>query len=215
MLSKRAAKKKASNSQGFGGGGSDSGLDARDTDTGSEDLSPAPPGLSTVPDEATLRAEFAKRGIVPPSTSKPTSSREEDVNVDYADSAQTSTMPEVVAARMGRRMMIFGGIPISLLFAFFAAYFVLTFRFEIRVIPAVVAYSTLLLIGGAGLGITYGIFSSSWDPEDAGSRLGFDEAQVNFFRVRDALAGQSRREKKEEEFEEFDRIADKQPTDEE
>lgn len=177
------------------------------------DLTPAPPTLRDAPDAATLRAGFAKRGIKPPPDSSADSASVDGVRT--ADDDDAGTLPEVVAARMGRRMIIFGGVPVTLLFAFFAAYFVLTYRFEIRVIPGVVAYSTLALIGAAGLGITYGIFSSSWDVEDEGSRFGFDEARVNFFRTRDALAGASRREKQDEQFEEFDRIVQKTDAEEE
>ncbi len=172
------------------------------------DFNPRPPKFTEQPDPETLRAEFEKRGIDVPKDYKFGTADKTDDDDDGYTTSSDGTMPEVVAARMGRRIALFGGIPFTLLFGFFATYFVLTYKFEIRVIPAVVAYSTLVLIGVAGVGITYGIFSSSWDPEEEGSALGVDEAKVNFFRARDALMGQRRQEKQDEEFDRIDRIVE-------
>lgn len=164
-----------------------------------------------MPDEATLRAAYEERGIAPPASFGAAAPGEKDAAGDEgANADEYGTMPEVVAARMGRRMLIFGGVPISLLFLFFTAYFVLTYKFEIRVIPAVVAYSTLLLIGTAGVGITYGIFSSSWDEDVEGSRIGFGEAKMNLFRAKDAILGLKRREMQDENFDKINRIAERQ-----
>lgn len=105
-------------------------------------------------------------------------------------------LPEVVSQRMFRRLLVLGGIPFSLFLAFFAAYAVLAFRFEIRVLPSVVAYSTLGTVGLAGIGLTYGIFSASWDADVEGSFLGWAEAQKNFLRAYDGVKTAIEKEKR-------------------
>lgn len=181
----------------------------------STDTAPGAPQSIKQLDPETLRAEYEKRGIKVPEGYKFRSNNEtDDDDEDDYTTPSDGTMPEIVATRMGRRIALFGGIPFSLLFAFFGVYFILTYEFEITVLPAVVAYSTLLLIGASGVGITYGIFSSSWDPEDEGSALGFDEAKLNLFRARDALLGLRRQEKQDDEFDRIDQLA-KEKDDEE
>lgn len=40
--------------------------------------------------------------------------------------------------------------------------------------------TTFVTFGSSSLGIAYGTLSTSWDPEDKGSVLGFDEAKRNW-----------------------------------
>lgn len=148
---------------------------------------------SFVPRGPTLRAEYEREGIITPS-----------------NSPDAGTLPEVVANRMLRRMLTFGGLPLSFLFVFFAAYFVLKYKYDITVLPVVVATSTLGTVGLATLGITYGIFSSSWDVDEEGSTFGLDEAKKNFVRAREGLLGARQREIEEEEFDKLDTIAKEQ-----
>lgn len=110
---------------------------------------------------------------------------------------------------MIRRIMIFGGIPLSLLFAFFAVYFLLKYKYDITVLPVVVAFSTLGTVGLATAGITYGILSSSWDDAE-GSRLGLKETKVNFMRAKDGLVGTREREKLEDELDLLDQYSEEQ-----
>lgn len=143
-----------------------------------------------IPRGPTLRAEFERKGLVEPSVS-----------------TEAGILPEKVANRMLRRIIIFGGVPLSLLFAFFALYFILKYKYDITVLPGVVATSTLGAVGLATAGITYGILSSSWDEQD-GSRLGLEEAKTNFIRARDGLLGARQREKIEDELDRLDQIAE-------
>lgn len=143
-----------------------------------------------IPRGPTLRAEYERRGLIEP-----------------AVSADAGVLPEKVANRMLRRMLAFGGVPLSFLFAFFAAYFVLKFKFDITVLPGVVASSTLGTVGLATVGITYGIFSSSWDEQD-GSLIGWEEAKTNFWRAKDGLVGARERELLEDEFDRIDQMED-------
>lgn len=145
-----------------------------------------------IPQGPTLRAEYERRGIIEP----------------LAMDRDAGTLPEVVANRMIRRIVTFGGTPLLLLFTFFALYFVLKYKYDITVLPVVVASSTLGSVGLATAGITYGILSSSWDDEDEGSALGWKEFKVNFMRARDGVASAVAREKKEDELDRLDRLAD-------
>lgn len=138
-----------------------------------------------------MRAVYEDRGLIEPQVTP-----------------ESGVLPEVVANRMLSRILLFGGMPLSLLFVFFAVYFVLTYKFDIRVLPVVVASTTLSTIGLAAFGITYGIFSSSWDEDDEGSKLGLKEAKINLLRARDGLLGQRAKETQLEEFDRFDRIAE-------
>lgn len=139
-----------------------------------------------------MRAEYEQKGIIEPSLSP-----------------DAGILPEVVSNRMIRRIAIFAGIPISFLISFFVIYFLLKYKYDITVLPVVVAYSTLGTIGLATGGITYGIFSCSWD-EEPGSLLGWEEARINLLRAKDGLLGAREREKREDEFDRIDRLVDEQ-----
>ena len=143
---------------------------------------------SYIPRGPTLRAEFEKKGLVEPTITP-----------------DAGVLPEIVANRMLRRILTFGGIPLIGLFTFFTAYFVLKYKYDITVIPVLVAYSTLGTIGLSTLGISYGIFSSSWDEDIEGTKLGWEEARSNFLRARDGLLGQRELEIREDRFDEIDR----------
>eukprot|EP00177_Eucheuma_denticulatum_P008809 GFKZ01015997.1.p1 GENE.GFKZ01015997.1~~GFKZ01015997.1.p1 ORF type:complete len:227 (-),score=37.70 GFKZ01015997.1:1579-2259(-) len=152
---------------------------------------PLKPGIdsSYIPRGPTLRAEYERRGIIEP-----------EMGPD------AGVLPEVVANRMLRRILTFGAVPLGLLFVFFIVYFVLKYKYDITVIPVVVAYSTLGAVGLGTLGITYGIFSSSWDEDDEGSALGWVEMRKNVVRARDGLFGAREKEKREEEFAKLDEL---------
>lgn len=134
-----------------------------------------------IPRGPTLRAEYERRGVI-----------------ETQLTPNSGVLPEEVANRMLRRIVSFTGVPLTLLFVFFAAYFVLKYKYDITVLPVVVATSTLGAVGLATLGITYGIFSSSWDEEE-GSLLGLQEAKENLIRAKDGLMGAREREKREDE----------------
>lgn len=136
-----------------------------------------------------MREEYERKGIIAPE-----------------GGPDAGVLPEVVADRMLRRILTFGAVPLGLLFVFFAIYFVLKYKYDITVIPVVVAYSTLGTIGLATLGITYGIFSSSWDEDVEGTALGWQEARKNFVRAKDGLTGAREKEKREDELAKIDQL---------
>lgn len=157
--------------------------------TSPEPLKPPNPDEPFTPRGPTLRAEYEKRGLVEPTIT-----------------SESGILPEIVADRMLRRILTFAGIPLSLLFSFFGAYFILKYKYDITVLPAVVAYSTLGTIALSGMGISYGIFSSSWDEDDDGTKLGLEEAKKNIIRAKDGLLGAREREIRDEEFEKIDKL---------
>eukprot|EP00871_Galdieria_phlegrea_P003765 jgi/Galph1/438/GphlegSOOS_G5195.1 len=81
---------------------------------------------------------------------------------DSSNNQQSGSLPLVVSERMLKRMLV---------------------KFDITVIPSAVGYSTLAFTFLAMAGLTYGIFSSSWDPEIEGSLFGFMEFRKNIIRT--------------------------------
>lgn len=141
------------------------------------------PGIDDtfIPRGPTMREDYERRGIIEPELGP-----------------NAGVLPEIVANRMLRRILTFGGFPLVFLFTFFAAYFVLKYKYDITVIPVVVAYSTLGTIALSTGGITYGIFSSSWDEDVEGTAFGWKEAKTNFVRAKDGLLGARDKELKED-----------------
>jgi hypothetical protein len=146
-----------------------------------KDASDDPSTAAFVPRGPTMRQDYIDRGMLAPDSSP-----------------EDGILPQAVADRMIRRIAGFAGVPLATLFLFFAAYFVARYKYDIRIIPVFVAYTTLGCIGAAGVGITYGIMSSSWDEDDEGSRLGWKESKTNFMRARDGLGTVINKERREE-----------------
>lgn len=122
------------------------------------------------------------------------------VGDDGVRSPDAGVLPQRVADRMGRRMAVLGGVPFFVGVAVFLVYFLLAYRYDVRVIPVFVGYSTLFTFGGALVGVTYGIMSASWDEEVEGSFWGWREAKVNVLRAKEGLTTARGREVREEAF---------------
>lgn len=122
------------------------------------------------------------------------------VGDDGVRSPDAGVLPQRVADRMGRRMAVLGGVPFFVGVAVFLVYFLLAYRYDVRVIPVFVGYSTLFTFGGALVGVTYGIMSASWDEEVEGSFWGWQEAQLNVLRAKEGLTTARGREVREEAY---------------
>jgi len=112
---------------------------------------------------------------------------------------EAGVLPQVVADRMLNRMLTFAGIPLFLGILLFVSSFVLAYKYDVRFIPTVVANATLLTVFTSFAGLTYGIFSASWDVKDEGSRLGLVEARRNLLRAYDAVVTNRDKEKRNDE----------------
>lgn len=97
-----------------------------------------------------------------------------------------SAIPDVVSKRMGRRMAVFCGIPSALgMSSLFICYW-LKIK-EVVELPPYVAFAFSFGFLGLGvIGLSYGLFSASWDEDRAGSVLGGDEFKLNLTRTKDA-----------------------------
>jgi len=76
---------------------------------------------------------------------------------------------------------LFGGMGAFVAFWYFATY--KNYEFQ----PALVAFSTIAILVVGLLGITYSVMSASWDVEEEGSVLGFEEFGKNLGSIRDGL----------------------------
>ena len=94
-----------------------------------------------------------------------------------------SAIPEVVSKRMIRRIALFCGIPTGLgVFSFFAAYWIVSR--ELFELPTyAVVFVSMGLFGLGVLGLSYGLFSTSWEEDRVGGWLGFDEFKLNLGRT--------------------------------
>ncbi|WP_013322939.1 PAM68 family protein [Gloeothece verrucosa] len=99
---------------------------------------------------------------------------------------QSSAIPDVVSKRMIRRMALFSGIPTALgMSSFFIFYWIVSHDW-VKIPTYVVLAVSLGLFGLGVLGLSFGIFSTSWDEERTGSWLGIEEIKVNFARTTEA-----------------------------
>ncbi|MEN9518044.1 MAG: hypothetical protein RLZZ381_632 [Cyanobacteriota bacterium] len=97
-----------------------------------------------------------------------------------------SAIPDAVSKRMGRRMAIFCGIPSVLGMLSLLVFYWLKAN-KIVELPPYLAFAVSFGFLGLGvLGLSYGLFSASWDEERRGSALGGDELKLNLGRTRDA-----------------------------
>jgi len=115
----------------------------------------------------------------------------EMIQADEQVKEEPAAIPEKVAQRMGERMLAFVGVPLFLgmgafvTFWYFATYKNLEFQ------PALVAITTIGILGISLVGITYSVMSTSWDEDpsdDDGGFLGLNEFQRNFNSIKDGLS---------------------------
>jgi hypothetical protein len=87
---------------------------------------------------------------------------------------------------MGQRMAVFCGIPSVLGMSSLFIFYWLKVK-EVVELPPYLAFAVSFGFLGLGvLGLSYGLFSASWDEERAGSTWGADEFKLNLGRTKDA-----------------------------
>jgi hypothetical protein len=94
-----------------------------------------------------------------------------------------AAIPNSVSQRMVRRMALFSGIPTALgMSSFLVAYWIVSHQwFELP--TSAVLLVSLGFFGLGVLGLSYGLFSTSWDEQHPGSWWGWQEFKQNFGRT--------------------------------
>ncbi len=97
--------------------------------------------------------------------------------------ASLSAIPKVVSNRMIRRMVVFSGIPTALGISSFFIFYWLFSRHLLDFPPYLVVFVSAGLFGLGVIGLSYSIFSASWDENRPGGLIGFAEFKINFGRT--------------------------------
>lgn len=99
---------------------------------------------------------------------------------------EESSIPEIVSQRMVTRMVLLSGTPLILaLLTFVISYFIITN--DILILPnQAVLLVSMGFFGLSVIGLSYGLFSASWDEEKKGTLLGWQELKINFQRMKEA-----------------------------
>ena len=87
---------------------------------------------------------------------------------------------------MARRMALFCGIPTTLGISSFFIFYWLSSNQWLILPPYIVLFVSFSLFGLGFVGLSYGIFSTSWDETQAGSWLGSEQVKLNWQRTTDA-----------------------------
>ena len=145
--------------------------------------------------KATAKVESQSTNISPQSEKKSNRRAAKSSSVDNAD-ASLSAIPDVVSKRMARRMAFFCGIPTTLgISSFFIFYWISSHQWLILP-PYIALFVSLGLFGLGFIGLSYGLFSASWDENQAGSWLGLEQVKLNWQRTTSAWKA-SRKKAKE------------------
>ena len=119
---------------------------------------------------------------LPPSTSSTSTPLGSARTPNYSGGGPQPEMREVspvVNSRMFRRILAFSGVPIAAGIALFPAFYYLKTVAGVDVPTWVVYFVQSITWGGGLAGISYGILSSSWDPDREGTLLGGSEFRAN------------------------------------
>ena len=99
------------------------------------------------------------------------------------DRASLSAIPDAVSKRMARRMVFLSGIPTAMGIASFFVFYWLFSQKIIEFPPSLVLLVTAGFFGLGFAGLSYSVFSASWDEERDGGLIGFSEFKLNFGRM--------------------------------
>jgi hypothetical protein len=114
-----------------------------------------------------------------PSAKAPNRKKISKASAAAKDAASLSAIPDVVSKRMARRMVFFCGIPSALGMSSLVIFYWLFERGIIDFPPYVALFVSVgFLVLGVG-GLSFGIFSASWDEDRVGSLLGIEELKIN------------------------------------
>lgn len=95
----------------------------------------------------------------------------------------SAAIPEVVSKRMVKRMAAFSGVPTLLGLATFPTCYLIITQGWFELPNVAVVLVSMGFLGLGVLGLSYGVLSASWDEELSGTKVGWQEFQVNFGRL--------------------------------
>ncbi len=124
-----------------------------------------------------------KAAKTPPSASKNKSKSRQASK----DDASLAAIPDVVSKRMVRRMAFFCGIPSALGMSSLVVFYWLKANNIIDLPPIAALLVSLSFLVLGIIGLSFGIFSASWDEDRVGGLLGIEELKLNLPRVFAAL----------------------------
>jgi len=160
-----------------------------------ESVAPEPVSTTATLDESPLNKNAGKDALARLRQQKVEARNEElrsirdlkQVDRQLSEAPDSAVIPEKVAQRMGSRMLPFVGVPLfGVMAAFITFWYLATYKnYEFQ--PALVAFTTIAIMGSGLLGITYSVMSASWDEDEDGSALGVDEFKKNFGSIQDGL----------------------------
>ncbi|NET57635.1 MAG: DUF3464 family protein [Symploca sp. SIO2E6] len=101
-------------------------------------------------------------------------------------SQESMAIPDAVSKRMARRMAVLCGIPSLLGMATFVVSYILIAKVGLEFPHVAVVLVSMGFFGLGVLGLSYGLFSSSWDENTPGSILGWQEFTTNLGRTTSA-----------------------------
>lgn len=120
-----------------------------------------------------------KKSTAQPTTSTKTVTKK----TQKRENASLSAIPDAVSKRMARRMVFFSGIPTAMGIASFFVFYWLFSQKVIELPPYLVLVVTAGLFGLGFVGLSYSVFSASWDEDRVGGLVGLSEFKTNFGRT--------------------------------
>ncbi len=123
-----------------------------------------------------------------PKKDKPTTVAKEKSNTAAKKSIPKESMqiPDAVSNRMIRRMVVLCGIPTVLGISIFFVSYLLFHNMGIKLPNSAVLFASLGCWGLGVLGLSYGVLSSSWEEDNPGTVLGWQEFRINLERMTSA-----------------------------
>lgn len=149
---------------------------------------PSPSPKGSLPFEPRKKKKTPREKI--PSSSIQTPKKLSDPN-----SPSLSVIPDAVSQRMVRRMALFCGLPSALGMSSFVIAYLVVSKGWFELPTYVVLGVSLGLLGLGVLGLSYGIFSTSWDEERVGGWWGWQEFKVNLGRTIEAWRSERQKAK--------------------
>lgn len=138
---------------------------------------------SHLPFEPTKKRQKPPKAANKPIVKPPESDKQDKKKPPFTK--EEMAIPQVVNQRMIKRLAVFCGVPTALGITTLVVSYLLASFADIQLAPIAVLLVNMGFFGLGVVGITYGVLSASWDEEEPGTLLGFDEFRTNLGRMVD------------------------------